>query len=142
MREIFFRGKRKDTGEWVYGFYVKSKAFEYIHRYDRGELSDRVFTCYNIIPETVGQYTGLKDKDGKRIFEGDIVKTNYAGIEHIGVIGFSEYEIIADFKKTMGEVEIKAIFRQFSTLKIIGTIHDTPELLEAGREDYLIRRNV
>lgn len=66
MREILFRGKREDCGEW--GFGSLCKMFDGYHICDTYGTADRV------IPETIGQYTGLTDKNGKKIFEGDIIE--------------------------------------------------------------------
>ena len=119
MREILFRGKRTDNGELAYGFLVK--MFGAYHIIDKDDEN----TAYEVIPETVGQYTGLKDKHGKRIFEGDLLSLR-TGRPH--VVRFEDGAFV--FENT-------AIPMRFANkLKVIGNVHDNPELLEVSGNAY------
>ena len=100
MREIIFRGKRLDNREWYYGSYL----FLHISSVDwtgskRGKPEDVHYIVndqdinYAVSPSTVGQYTGLKDKNGKRIFEGDLVQYNtFDDFSCCSAVKFGEYD--------------------------------------------------
>ena len=127
MREILFRGKvvnddLTQPGEWVQGDLLQNedgRCYIWIRN---------TFLDFNVDPETVGQYTGLKDKNGQMIFEGDIV--DYNGTRH-QVVFEDRYEC-AYFGIRMSEIETWHFGRSVPSnyLRIIGNIHDNPELME------------
>ena len=132
MREILFRGKRVDNGEWVVGYYVKGSTRHCIIK------SLAHYPCYDVIPETVGEFTGLYNGGGQRIFEDDIVKFEgelyrvrredetpggyWAStafiLQHIGWDDYMSFvDTIDDYSNEI-------------CVEIVGNIHDNPELLE------------
>ena len=118
MREILFRGKT-EKGEWIEGFYVKDVIETYI--YDRY----RNTRMQSVIPETVGQYTGLTDKNGKKIFEGDIIK----GYWNVTLVIFYD-EVSTSYRvKTSTGHEREPSYYGVEKFEVIGNIHDNPELL-------------
>ena len=131
MREILFRGKRTINGDWVYGDFVRGN--------ERKSLRDSIFVYdsetqsfndYEINPSTLGQYTGLTDKNGKRIFEGDIVKTDKFSEPNKQYI--IKYDL--QFGAFIGQDIYNIYFVTFDCdsgeFEVIGNIHDNPELLE------------
>lgn len=119
MREIIFRGKTVCDGDWVYGgiTWNPSRKKFFIHT-DWEEAK--------VIPETVGQYTGLTDKNGRRVFEGDICW--FYGGEHYG----GDWETSAVIAITdMTNFTIMQYFYDAEYFEVIGNIYDNPELLES-----------
>lgn len=140
IREILFRGKTKQ-GEWVYGDLLRQYGVTEIY-VDTDTLSEYDLPNYLIIPETVGQYTGLKDKNGNKVFEGDIVKfTDTAfGYSHIGAVCFYKgsfcilYEFYGQKKlHRIGKIDkwqnMGASGTTTYSYEVIGNIHDNKELL-------------
>lgn len=135
MREILFKGKRKDYGEWVEGsLIIDENGNYYIGKCvapktstlstgrNNGKTLNRFvgYGMFMVIPETVGQYTGLKDKNGKMIFEGDIMKWNDKewGAKYREVVEW-DYNLLSIRKNDWSQ-----------WCEIIGNIHDNPELLK------------
>ena len=131
MREILFRGKTVCDGDWIYGgiTWNPSKNEVFIHtKWDEGK----------VIPETVGQYTGLCDKNGKKIFEGDIVKgkSEYFGngsLNQKAVVLYDRGQFLLSFGETLEECKQLNDFEVVGVwngdVEVIGNAHDNPELL-------------
>lgn len=146
MREILFRGKRKDNGKFVEGYY----RYDDIPPFTNEPRTEIVrggahwwgysMIPYEVVPETVGQYTGLTDTNGTKIFEGDIVKHHQTlwgeDVSDIGLVLWCERT--CKFYRTskcdtVGSFEIwKETTERY---EVIGNIHDNPELLKGVTSD-------
>ena len=144
MREILFRGKRKDTGKIVFGYlFMAENARKEKKPYIWLEHGESV----EVIPETVGQFTGLTDKNGEKVFEGDIVCLRYASGEiccrgdiqfDCGVFG-AEWVVNKKYKYMVGSFGQNHNLRRLdddiiNEIEVIGNIHDNPELLKEQEE--------
>ena len=130
MREILFRGKRLDNGDWVYGYYVHIGPVSCQRAYIIPEYASSLYVN-EVDPSTVGQYTGLKDKNGKRIFEGDIAKVLQGKDKDIAYVGFENGAFML-YPKT-GNIYERTLWEYWYNdwdVEIIGNITDNPELLE------------
>ena len=139
MRKILFRGKREDTGEWAEGYFMQPNpavcrvyeigkcAICYQYSFDAG------LAILPVIPETVGQYTGLTDKNRNKIFEGDICRNTRTG----EVVSVAWHGTMAGFVWSKREenshlFDFGELFRAHDKYEVIGNIHDNPELLEGN----------
>lgn len=138
MREVLFRGKRTDNGEWVYGYCTKARYFlnkkemHIIFEPDVEAFSRCEFTGYEeVLSETVGQYTGLTDKNGVKIFEGDILKA----FGYIYVIMWDSIRAMFYLRDPVYRVRSDFYYYFGSDLSVIGNIHDNPDILKGGGDN-------
>lgn len=138
MRKIKFRGKEINAGEWVFGFYTRGSFIDpntgketIRHIIDNGMLHD-------VEPETVGQFTGLTDKDGREIYEGDVLKSR--SIIHVVEYNEDEGAFVGRFNFHSHVPNVPMRQTGFTGLtqwcinkfkkEVVGNIHDNPELLK------------
>ena len=136
MRDILFRGKRTDNGKWVYGLLCRvGDTYANIRRMDTEVL-------YSVLTNTIGQYTGLTDKNGRKIFEGDILKIvhkyqspfdddtkEYTDIT-TDVVFFDDEGLCFSY----GESPFLCVADNVTAeYEVVGNIHDNPELLEVEK---------
>lgn len=135
MREILFRAKREDNGEWAYGYYVRlpdaAGSASMIHTPARNP--DESNSSHFIRSSTIGQYTGLTDKNGTKIFEGDIVRYG----DTIHKVVFEQRNGTAYFGLVYSPIETLPFghYQDLRQLEVIGNIYDNPELIGGSEND-------
>lgn len=139
MRTIKFRGFNRKNKEWLYGFYLQNRGAHFVcpDEFATGKSWDD----YEVEPETVGQFTGLTDKNGREIYEGDVVDDSWCFAD-TGIVCFGEYQHLnAQIGYENGDVgfyikhlgETASVIRPdilffAANCEVIGNIHDNPEL--------------
>jgi uncharacterized phage protein (TIGR01671 family) len=144
MRTIKFRGKRVDNGEWVYGYFVSVRDIE---GSDHACIHNTFGGFQYVIPDTAGQFTGLIDKNGKEIYEGDVLQRipneQYSDATGIPLdmlredIGDGGDLVFVRYDESQSSVMYLSLSRKFNVhwlntqyFTIIGNIHDNPELMK------------
>jgi uncharacterized phage protein (TIGR01671 family) len=140
MREILFRGRRIDNGDWIEGFYFEKPnpcSEDGLPKYHG--ISDLPPFGAEVVPETVSQFTGLIDKNGRKVFEGDVLAmTDCDGKEHIeGIVAYGEFNcaccegVYGWYVSGFGDIRL--FDRKDVPLYVIGSMYDDLKLLEALR---------
>ena len=132
MRTIKFRGKDRRTGKWFYGnLYVKDTR-------GRTHICTPEHGCFDIDPETVGQFTGLMDKNGAEIYEGDIIGCHNPRIKHLIFYNEKQGRFMAALN---GDIENDFVgvcglddSRWTGSKTVIGNVYDNSELLKGGEK--------
>ena len=145
MREILFRGNRIDNGEWTLGYYVEAKR-----RWHKHGIHQEWIVCsaaanggwfalhekHAVKSDTIGQYTGLTDKNGRKIFEGDIVDCWSEGVNAKGTVQQRKDGLWIIYPAWQKIIMWGLYPDEYchTTVEVMGNIHDNPELLEESNE--------
>ena len=124
MREIKFRAKRTDTGEWVFGdlqHVQRINTKEEAEQSGRGTKPAVRIANYDVEKVTIGQFTGLYDMNGRAVFEGDLLR----GYDHVVVVGWLD----GGFCVCKSDIIEPLMYLDVEDREVIGNIHDNPELL-------------
>lgn len=133
MREHLYQGKRLDNGEWVEGYYSPVNlplAGNMGHFINEGG-----FRAIEVDPDTISEFTGLRDKNGKRIFEGYVVKAEVGLDEYIGIVKYDEERamfLVVTFDRNKAKHTDKLCLGCEYITEVIGNKWDNPELLKGG----------
>ena len=129
MRDILFRGKFLMDGEWVFGDVLHHIDHVFIKPLDNKD-------GFVVDKSTVGQYTGLVDKNGKKIFEGDIIQSQYDDPPEPPTLELVVWDTVAWCQQQPGYAPEPMVYDDFflTVAEVVGNIHDNPELLEGGDE--------
>ncbi len=136
MREILFRGKQVGNGEWIEGYYFKKPKLN-----DKDTMkhciSDLPPFGSMVDPETVGQYTGLTDKNGTKIFEGDIIECFSEGVRAQGAVQQRKDGMWIIYPAWQKHIMwgLCPDENMQTEVEVIGNIHDNPELIGSGNND-------
>lgn len=128
MREIgIFRGKRVDTEKWVEGYYLRlngTEETETLHL-----IIDEKGEYHRVNPETVGEWTGLKDRNGTKIFEGDDIRFTFTGVECF--IRWTNYAAMFEAVSEKNKMDLNHICTR--DFVVIGNLHDNPKGYKEGK---------
>ena len=129
MREILFRGKRADNGEWITGDLWNMPYADLGVSIVNFFIDTGTTGGLRVIPETIGQYTGWDDKNGVKIFEGDILYHPIQGKRKV-YYPFSEKVSSYGLRMIEGKVRMASTLSDGFLYEVIGNIHDNPEVTE------------
>lgn len=162
MRELLFKGKRTDNGEWVSGYYVckkrpyfKDEGVNLEHLICRNleiedgnckQFVDTIMTTYAVDPETIGQYTGLTDMNGNKIYEGDIINVLQDRLMEVRwdfeELTWKLFDVgipVSEINLYYNTIDLAALYLETCyenqmISEVVGNIYDNPELLKADKE--------
>jgi len=135
MREIIFRGKRIDNGEWVYGHYIRNEHMGIIKHIIVTDWAQVYVNSFKVDPDTLGQFSGLRDNkrtaefpEGQEIFEGDIVKRKRDNT--VRVVIFKDGSFLTERIKPRSRCVFNSFpFYEYDEWEVIGNVHEHRNLL-------------